>query len=264
MSQSKTAFEILTAARERLSDRANWRRGRLYSEGATCALGAVGVAAGVITQELDRTISGESGAYNALRKADNGLAEALDALADEAGRVTGVSNVSAVYAFNDLASTTHADVLAAFDRAIARVAPKVTEAHVREIVRDELELAEARRILTEARALIAEQSRWTTGFMCDPAGRYCAAGAVGAVVGITGTGIAGRLVNATGPLKRAVDALGDSAKATSPYHILHQTAVDAIVRANDEAAMRQRLAHRGPEHHAVVLGLFDDALARLA
>jgi hypothetical protein len=96
----KSTVEILREARAYLSDPARWHQGHYGDDARTCMVGGV-----------KRAVSGSQfGSFFS----DSRAYPAVMALARSIG--DGV-RLSGVFAFND--STTHAEMLAAFDRAIA-------------------------------------------------------------------------------------------------------------------------------------------------
>lgn len=92
------AIIVLQQARELLSDPKRWVQGHFDIGHAFCAAGAIEKVAG-------RGTDVEDDAYYA-------LANVIDVLSD---------GTDAIASFNDDDSTTHADVLAAFDLAIERL-----------------------------------------------------------------------------------------------------------------------------------------------
>lgn len=166
-----TTLDNLIAARAVIADEANWIKHSMYQQvddrDCFCSLGAIGKATDYLyvvdgdsgtrwydyhTYTLDLGITAQYQAY-------------LDAIAAMAAAVPDVDPFTKgdIAGFNDRYDTTHADVLAAFDRAIAL------------------------QTLKEAREIVANPDTWTTGQLHDVKdGRdcYCALGAIGTVSGI--------------------------------------------------------------------------------
>lgn len=94
--QEKTTLQVLVEARARITDPNDWCRGDYFIDNRCCPLGAIAVAMG----KPKNFWSGEA-VFNT--PANLALSEAMG---------------EAVHKFNDDERNSHADVLAAFDKAI--------------------------------------------------------------------------------------------------------------------------------------------------
>lgn len=92
-----SVVQILTDARAKLEDPKNWTKGRFFGQDGYCALGAV-----VLVTPSVQACALRSEVIRALRAA---------------------VGVESVIDFNDAETTSHADVLAMFDKAIANACP---------------------------------------------------------------------------------------------------------------------------------------------
>jgi len=99
------AVHLLKAARAFLSNERKWHKGGYCYRGARCAMGALYEAAGVAPRRAD---------FFNYSPVLTTIGAAVDALADE------LPGTMPIPEYNDDPTTTHADILSLFDRAIER------------------------------------------------------------------------------------------------------------------------------------------------
>jgi hypothetical protein len=96
MRQNKTVLQVLIEARAMIADPNNWCRGDYFIDNRCCPLGAIAATIG-----KPKNFWGGEAVFN--HPANLALSEAMG---------------EAVHKFNDDESHSHADILAAFDKAI--------------------------------------------------------------------------------------------------------------------------------------------------
>lgn len=102
-----TVLELLVAAREKIADHHNWGKRHYYHDGRCCAIGAL-MLAHPERQDSNEEILTYGAACAALRGAI------------PPDFIAAYPDYNPVSCFNDHRTTTHQDVLALYDRAIAR------------------------------------------------------------------------------------------------------------------------------------------------
>jgi len=153
------AVEVLTGARNFLSNKNNWKKGdwiksRRGEPVAACALGALGVAAGAKSRDqIDDASVREKAAFQAL----------ADVIRPENAafhqRYQASSWFVDVFGFNDRGDTSHADVLAAFDLAIEGQCQIVRQ----EAAQERFEFEPQQKPNTEVKSRLRASTSFTSG-----------------------------------------------------------------------------------------------------